>query len=258
MDNRAKKRLVDENIRLCKFGVYKKLTGPKSTKKFYDDNFNIAPPFEFCTVDTSMSHPLDTAYEYLCKGFKPIVVNLVSPEYTYEGTYSFTGFHDEMIYFRTNISLFLEGFSLFPLADSESLYTPTVHIIRNSDLMVLHTDEAAKCKLSLITSALRSNPPLVKSNLNIEDYHNTKYLLETIFQTAYNAQNDVLILPDFGCVHDKYPIDDIIDLINGCIYKYGHLFKYVIVSIFVSSQATMGYFNKFKSKLVKPQDFLHD
>ena len=44
-----------ENLRWCKFGIYKTLPIAKTQKNFYSYNLTIAPPYEYCTVDVQIS-----------------------------------------------------------------------------------------------------------------------------------------------------------------------------------------------------------
>src|SRR5438093_189454 len=83
------------------------------------------------------------------------------------------------------------------------------------NLQLLHQSQVSR--LSVITAAPKKSPPLVEGSLNTDDYSTTTQLIEAIFQTAYLGGNNVLVLGDFGFA-DGYPVDDIVDIVNGCIY----------------------------------------
>jgi len=256
MDIRTKKRLIQDNIFACKYGIYKGLSVGRTQKNFFNYNVNMAPPCEYCNVDVRNTHILDTAYSYLCKGFKPVILNIVSDEYNGGNIYQADGFSDELIFFRTNINQTTSGFNLYPVSGSEVTYAPIVHIIRNDNLQLLHPSQISK--ISVITASLKKNPKLIDGHINIDDYSISNQCMESIFQTAFKANHDVLILNDFGCISDNYPVDDVIDMINSCIYKYGHLFKYVVVSIHVVNQGTMSYFTRMNTKIIRPQIYLSE
>jgi hypothetical protein len=256
MDIRNKKHLIQQNIYYCKFGIYKALPISKSQKNFFNCNLSIAPPYEYCNVDVKSIHAFDTAYEYVRSGYKPAVLNLVSQDFSGDNMNSCDGFKDEFVFIRSNINQTLTGFNLFPLKGTEVVYAPIVHIIRNDSMQMLHPTQIYK--VSVVTASLKKDPILVSGSINFDDYTSTAQLLETIFQTAHLGGNDVLILNDFGCINDNYPVDDVIDLMNGCIYKYGHLFKHVVVSVYVTSQASMGYFSKINAGIVRPQSFFNE
>jgi hypothetical protein len=256
MDIRTKKNMISQNILFCKYKIYKTLPVGKTQKNFYNYNFNMAPPYEYCSVDVKPIHILDTAYEYVQNGCNPAILNLVTQEFSGDNINSCEGFRDELIFIRTNINQTINGFGLFPLTGTEVAYAPSVHIIRNDNMQLLHPNYVRK--ISVITAALKKDPPLINDNLNLDDYIATSQLLEVIFQTAHLGGNDVLILNDVGCITNGYPVDDIIDMINGCIYKYGHLFKHVVVSVHVFNQSAMGYYSKMEARLVRPQNFLNE
>lgn len=256
MDIRTKKHLISQNILYCKFGIYKTLPIGKTQKNFFSYNFNIAPPYEYCTVDVKSIHILDTAYDYVQNNYNPVILNLVTDDFTGENINSCEGFKDELTFMRTNINQTINGFNLFPLKGTEVIYTPMVHIIRNDNMQILHPSYVRK--ISVITAALKKDPQMINDNLNLDDYTTTSQLLEVIFQTAHLGGNDVIILNDIGCITNNYPVNDIVDMINGCIYKYGHLFKHIVVSIHVINQAAMGYYAKINARIVRPQAFLNE
>src|SRR5690606_27308072 len=72
------------------------------------------------------------------------------------------------------------------------------------------------------------------------DYETLKQIYENIFQTGIRFGYEIIILSDFV----KFPIEDVVCIINGCIYNYGHLFKQIIVT---TDRKEMD------DKLVKPQ-----
>lgn len=258
-DFRIKKNMIRENILACKFGIYKNLTTVRSIKCFYNDNYNIAPPFEYATVEIKMQHPIDVAYSFLKIGFKPVIINFVSYEFTGGNIESNDGIKDEMMNIRTSFNKTinpLNSLNLFPLKDSEVIYAPIVYIIRNSNLQLIYPTQV--CNISMITAPIKKEPELMQNNLSTSDYILIKQTIETIFQTANAANNDVIILNDCGVISCNYPIDDIIDIINSCIYKYGHLFKFILIAIFANRQNAIGYCNKFDTSLIKPQTLLEE
>lgn len=256
MDIRVKKQLVQSNIYNCKFGMYKILPIGKTQKNFYSFNFALAPPYEYCNVEVKPIHILETSYEYVKQGFKTVMLTLVDSEFTMNNNNAFEYFRDEQIFFRTNINAALLGFNLLPVKGTEALYSPIIHIIRNDNMQLLRPSDVVK--VAIITASLKRNPVLIADHINLDDYMTTVQLLETIFQTAHLAGNEVLVLNDFGCISDGYPVNDVIDIINGCIYKYGHLFRHIVIAINVTSQATMGYYSKINDGIVRPQAFLNE
>jgi hypothetical protein len=256
MNQRLKKSLVQQNIYTCKYGIYKSLTVPKSQKNFFNDNFIIAPPYKYCDVHIISNHSLNIAYNYSSKGFTPVVINIVKPDFNASNLDACEGFKDELMNIRTNFNKTLNIFDLFPVHETATVYAPKVYVIRDDNMQNIHP--SLLHKISMITCSLKNNPTLINNNLIPEEYQNLKKLIETIFQTAKLGNNDTIVLNDFGCMTDNYPIEDIIDIINICICKYGHLFKNIIIGIPIKDQSSHGFFNKFNTDLIKPQNYYNE
>jgi hypothetical protein len=68
--------------------------------------------------------------------------------------------------------------------------------------------------------------------MNVKDYMNTLAKIETVFQTAILYGHKILILTPYGLEDvDSNPIEDSIKIFNYCIYKYGHKFDHIILSV---------------------------
>jgi hypothetical protein len=265
MDLRVKKYLVQQNIYNCKFGIYQNFPTLKSQKNFYNENFKLAPPYEYANVSIKTNHPIDVAYEFTKIGNKPVIINTVSPNFEGTNLDSCEGFKDPLINIRTSFNKTLNSFNLYPIKGTEVVYAPQVYIIRNESMQGIHPGQIGK--ISIITAPLDDEIELkplksskIKSDMHFkfDDYIQTSQLMETIFQTALLGGNDTIIFNDFGCKTNNYPIDDIIDMFNSCIYKYGHMFKNIIIATAVSNQIDMGYTAKFNEKIIYPQKYIQE
>ena len=256
MNKSMKRSLIDQNVQLCKIGMYKNLPIKKTLRNVYNECFHIDPPYEYAAVDVSQNHVLDVAYEFCVNGFKPVILNIVDPQYTGGNMTSTEGFKDEIIFVRTNINLTVLDYGLYPLKGTEVTYAPMVHVIRNNNnLHVLPPNQIFR--ISVISTSLIKCRKYGELS-DVEDYIKSNHLMEAIFQTAKIGGNDVLILNDFGCVSGEYSIDDVVYMINNSIYKYGHLFKHIIVAIHVNNDNAMGYYNKITNGIVRPQIYLNE
>ena len=74
-DNRVKKYMMQQNIYACKFGIFQDLPVMKSQKSFYNDDFNIAPPYEYGNVLVNTKHSIDVANEYAQKVVDVAIAN---------------------------------------------------------------------------------------------------------------------------------------------------------------------------------------
>lgn len=165
MDLRSKKKYIQENNYACKYGVYKNFSVMKSQKLFFNENFTISPPYEYANVIVNTKHPIDVAYEFTKIGNKPVVVNTITPEFSGTDLDSCDGFLDYLMNIRTSFRKTINSFNLFPIKETEVVYAPIVHVIRNDAMRLLHPAQVGK--ISMITVAL-------ESDLELKPYKNSK------------------------------------------------------------------------------------
>ena len=256
MDLKQRKIFIQQNTYGCKFGIYQKLPIMKSQKNFYNENFNVAPPYEYCSVTVRHSHPIDIAYEFSQMGDKPVVVNTVSSDFNASNLDACEGFKDYNMNLRTSFVKTVNALNLFPLNGLEVVYAPRVYIIRDDVMNPIPVPNVGK--MSMITVSLIDELKLQKKHFQIDDYVKVSQIIETIFQTAIIGGNDVLIFNDIGCKTNNYPVEDVVDIINGCIYKYGHMFKHVVIGLFVRNQAELGYNSYFNEHIIHPQKYIQE
>src|SRR5437868_12488549 len=113
MDLRVRKYLVQQNIYTCKFGVYQNFPIMKSQKNFYNENFNISPPYTYANVVINTKHPIDVAYDFTKIGNKPAIVNTVTRDFSGTNLDSCEGFLDPFMNIRTSFNKTVNSFNLF-------------------------------------------------------------------------------------------------------------------------------------------------
>jgi hypothetical protein len=189
--------------------------------------------------------------------------------------------YDEILNLRSNFQCISKHNNNFPIKSNEVYYTKEVLIIRDEQLNAI-TDFNNMFIIPFITilsnnenytylaykynnSDNDSNDDSdtdtdknIKKTFTLKTYSHFKEKIELIFQTAHKAENDIIIFNDFGCLIDELPINDIIDIFNLCILKYGHLFKQIIFALNVYTQKGEEIFNIFNNKILKPQDIVLD
>jgi len=253
MDPRKKKFLVKETLYLCRMGIYRNLTIYKPQKNYYSDSLKFDPPHEYCIVQVKREHSLDIAYEYFKKGMRPIVINGIDENFDKESSVvnSCEGFIDPMMNIRTSFNAIVKEFDLFPLQDYDVIYMPMTYIIRNESLH--NVDINVVGKVSMITVLINKI-----ETMTFDEYDTISKKIETIFQTACLGNNDVLILNDLGCKTNKFPVEDLIDLLNYNIYKYGHLFKHIIIGADVKSKSDEIFYEKISKNIIYPQKYIDE
>lgn len=258
-DNRVKKYMMQQNIYACKFGIFQDLPVMKSQKSFYNDDFNIAPPYEYGNVLVNTKHSIDVANEYAQNGLNPVVVNTVSKDFTGNNLDMSEGILDAYINIRTSFNKTLNTYGLYPLNDGV-VYAQNVYIIRDDAMQFVKKEQVKK--ISMITVSLDKDieyeTVINEKHFPVDKYIEISQMIETIFQTAIVGKNDTIIFDDFGCKTYNYPINNIISMLNTSIYKYGHLVKNIVVAINVSNHNEMGYSTKFNENLVHPQVYIQE
>ena len=283
MDTKLKKSIVMQNNYICKFGPLQNKTNYTSYKNLFNEEYSVGTPLSFCDVFVLKIHPLTIAREFVNCKLNPVIVNLVGEKYTEHNIENLEGVYDEILNLRTNFQCISRQNNNFPPKENEVIYTPQVMVIRDellnvalnsiftvsfltvtskkSDYEILAYKEKSDDESSDSDSESTENSE-DKDNINtifsVDTYLNFKNKLELVFQTAHFAGNNVLIFNDFGCIADELPIDDLIDIFNSCILKYGHLFKQIVFAIYVRTPLEQIVHDKFLEKIFKPQDVLNN
>jgi hypothetical protein len=254
MNIKVKKALLLQNNSQCKYGYYKNFQMVPPIKNYYDGKFNLYEPVNFCDVLVKHIHPLLFIKDLKMAGHNPVIVSTVSNEFDGSNIDTLDGFNDDLIITRTNFCKTVPSHS-YPLHGPEVIYTSHLGIIRDDTMTFVNPNQLIS--FSHIVISPIENPTLSKKKLKLDDYIFTRELIETIFQTAYLGKNDILILNDFGCKYNKIPLQDIIDLYNYNILKYGHLFKYIIISIPLLEQSDQQLYMLFDKEIIKPQNLVN-
>ena len=248
-----KKNLVSDNMKYCNIGPLKNLPLGRPIKNNYNNNFCFGETDFFADVYIVKDiHAISLAKEYMLKHFNPIILNTVTKEFDGNNIPSSQGILDDIINVRTNF--YKTSANYYPLKYSEVIYSPCITVIRN-DSFVINPPEFFR--INLITATPVNSPKLEDGMLNLEDYIVTKETIENIFQTAAQTNHDVLILNDFGCVSEKIPVNELVDIFNLCILHYGSLFKTIIFSIQAITPAQEAIYYYFLKNIIKTQELVN-
>ncbi len=274
MDTKFKKNIVLQNNYICKFGYLQNKTNYTSYKNHYNEEYNVGMPIKFCDVFILKIHSLIIAKEFYNCNLNPVIINLVGEKYSEHNIENLEDVYDEILNLRTNFQCISRQNNNFPPKDNEVIYTPQVIILR--DELLNPTQNIFTVSFITITSKpetyeiikyketdddddseLTEDENNIKRIFSVDTYLQFKNKLELIFQTAHYAGNQVLIFNDFGCLKDNLPIDDIIDIFNSLILKYGHLFKEIIFALNIRTPNELLLYNEFLNKIIKPQNIIN-
>lgn len=253
-----KKSIITQNIWLCEYGILKNLPVTKTVKNNFNNNLLLQEGNNFCDVIVNNISAITIARELILNKMNPIILNLVTEEFTGSNMTNPNGIIDDTLYLITNYYKSNINSGHYPLNNTEITLTPNVIVFRNENYSFLNSKEYFK--IDIITASPIYEPKLEEKDgikyYNFDDYLSTKELIENIFQTAYQTNHDALILNDLGCNHFKHPIGDLVDIINLCILKYGSLLKYVFFSIPIKHESDLAIFAYFSKQIIKPQDLV--
>jgi hypothetical protein len=227
-------------------------------------------PMGICEVLVVNDHILDVVEQYSEKGrdyektknngMNPITVNVVGREFNGTNFEMNEEMRDELFNIRTTYSNNFSNTKFFPLKKDECTYLKIVSVIRpsfpmpNSFLphhLTFRTALVTIAPIKVNTKNYIRGSNILDGKMNPNDFVDTLTLTECIFQLAILKQHPVLILPPFGHNDiDNNPVDDVIKIYNYCIYKYGHVFKKIIIAIpkFYPKEIL----NKYQEKIVNP------
>lgn len=233
-------------------------------------------PMGICEVNVVSDHILDVVEQCADKGkdyektrnnkMNPITVNVVGREFNGTNLETNEEIRDELFNIRTTYCNNFSNAKFFPLKKDECTYLKIVTVIRpsfpmpNSFLPHHETFRTALVTIAPIKvnpSSYLSGSTYLDGKMRPNDFVDTLTTIECIFQLAINKQHPVLILPPFGHNDiDNNPVDDIIKIYNYCIYKYGHIFKKIIIAIpkFYPKEIL----NKYQENIINPMSMVSE
>lgn len=273
---RDKNFLANQTMAQSIAGAYAAFFKPSHVQFSFIKTFEPPIPMGICEVKVVSDHILDVVEHYSEKGndyektrnngMNPVTVNVVGRDFMGINLGTNEEMRDELVNIRTTYSNSFSNTKAFPLKKDECTYLKIVTIIRqsfpmpNSFLPFPQTFRTA-----LITIApIQADPATYIDGENYldgkmcaNDFVDTLTTIECIFQLAIWKQHPVLILPPFGHNDiDNNPVDDIIKIYNYCIYKYGHMFKKIIIAIpkFYPKEIL----SRYQEKIVNPIELVVD
>lgn len=244
MDTKSKNDIISENIYKCRYGFLQSIIVDKSVKIKYDNNFLLRDFTDYTDVHVKSVHSLILVKELIKKN--PVIVNIVSSEF--DG--SALSLFDDFLAMKTNFCQCISS-ELFPISKN-IIYTPFISIIRDEEFKI---NIKSIVTSAMITASLVVNPRIIeKKYMNLTDHTNTIEIIETIFQTCIKAGHDTIIFGNLACKYNKIPFEDIVDILNLSILKYGGSFKYIYFAIPRIDQFDALQYDYFFKKIIRPQE----
>lgn len=256
MDNNSKKNLFWKNKNLCSYGAFEKVPIQISQTCDFNERFSESPPQNnnISFVETMPCHGLSIAKKAFESGYKPVVVNIVDTSFNGGNMDIGEGVFDDIFYLSTNFYKTLNANKLYPIKHDRVIYAKLVLVFRDENLDMLPKPFLT----SIITCSAFNDVKRIDDKLPNNEYINTQKTIECIFQTAFAAGHDMLILNDFLTRSGNYPYKDIVEIYNACILKYVSLFKLIVVAFPVKSRIDSKLMEYFAESIIKPQTILQE
>lgn len=258
IDKRNKKIIMNQNA-LQSRSMYKVCIPPRAIKYNYYNNYNTGQANNICNVYVINSYSVDVVSEFCNKGYGsgykdnyvPSVMCTVGERFMGSNLLDSEDVRDEMFNLRTNFNVSVMQHNPYPIKDSECVFNRFITCIRNNNLQFLSMQQIY-IFAGIVTPTIHKPRLLDKEKMMTKDFTKVLSTIESVFQVAHDNRCNLLILTPFGHNEDDIPQEDIVKIYNSCIYKYGHLFKYIIISIAPWEDKQL--FELFDKNIIKPQE----
>lgn len=246
MDSMIKNQFTRENVYETVYGnLSKVLVIGNSARTKYNNNFSLDETSKYTDIFIKSVDPLLIIKDVIKKN--PVMVNIVNPDFDGKQEY----LYDDFLATRTNFAQAVKK-ELFPIIKNSIIYTSRVTIIRDTNFKI---NINTLITFPLITAPLCVNPKCVNENyLNFADHCNTIETIESIFQTCIITGHNVIVFNNLGCKYNKIPFDDLVDIINLSILKYGTKFSEIYFTIPIFDSFDEQQYKFFLNKIIKPNE----
>lgn len=262
VDKSSKRSLINHNLNQARVGWFKNFAKSDSLSIPYAA-CDPGKANNICNVKVMYEHALDCAEPYSEIGaqsftkenkLNPAVLNVVSRDFTGDNFESSEEMRDEMMNIRTTFCVNPIKHGIYPVKEQQCVHTPYVNVIRPKNPMQLLPWN--KCyRVGFITTSPIHQEGIIRK-MTSSDYVKTCTIIENVFQVAIGLGHKVLILTPFGHEEDNNPIDDIIQIYNFCIMKYGHKLHSIIIAIppYYPKELYM----KYTQDIIKPNEIVQE
>jgi hypothetical protein len=262
VDKSSKRTLINMNLNQSRAGFFKNFAKCDSLSIPYSP-CDPGKTNAICTVKVIYEHALDVAEQYAEIGaqtftkenkLNPVVVNIVGRDFTGDNYESSEEMRDEMMNIRTTFCSNPVKTGIFPVREQHCVHTPYVNVIRPKNPGSLLPWNMCY-RVGFITVSPIPQGGVIRK-MSSSDFVKTCTIVENIFQIAIGLGHKVLILTPFGHEEDNNPIDDIIQIYNFCIMKYGHKLNSIIIAI--PQYYPKELHAKYLHEIIKPNEIVQE
>jgi len=139
---------------------------------------------------------------------------------------------------------------IYPLKLNEIVFTSNVKILKDENYNKINKSFIKE--FDMLAVAAIKNPKLINNKFSYEDRNITYRKIESIFKFAILYNYEIIILGALGCGAYHNPVEEIIEIFNECIIKYGNNFKKIIFSVYSQRDRIIpNNFNLFNNLIIK-------
>jgi len=254
MDQKSKKSVFQQNKKLFEYVYIRNIKFVRPVKYIYnnflEDKFKNTTFDKYAIVDVIFGDMLDVTKQMVDNGMNPIIVTTIDK--TFDGMNIEIGanIYDDQLLLRSNYYKTLSSSDILPINDTDTIYTQLVFVARDANFNQSYNGFYT----SVATSVISKQETLIEGNLGSKTFISTLQKMRTIFQLAYINGHNTVILPIVGS-ECNYPIENIISIYNSCILEFGHLFKFIVVTI-PKILNTQGIYMYVTSNIIKPHTYV--
>ena len=134
LDIRFKRSIMNQSLYQSSCGLFKEIPLFKTMTFNYVNTFNPGVPDNICEVEVINEHPIDIAEQYVEKGLQitkvnglnPIILNVVTKDFSGSNIESLENVKDELLFMRTNLSRAMITPTAYPLKETSCSYVSRV------------------------------------------------------------------------------------------------------------------------------------
>lgn len=158
-----------------------------------------------------------------CQFERILILNMANAEVPGGGYLHGAVAQEEDLFRKTNLFRTLTD-NLYPMMDDEIIYSPTVHVLRDSKWKALSVPRT----VSFVSMAAICNPQLSEFGMfSYSDYETTYQKIRTIFYVAAFYGFEHLILGALGCGAFRNPPEQVAEIFAKVLKEFNGCFRTV-------------------------------
>ncbi len=199
-------------------------------------------------IEVRNEDSLDMAMRY--RSEEVLVLNMASKWKPGGGVCMGSTAQEEVIFRRTN-AFMTHPKMWYPLKDSENIYSPEVHIVRDSSCDFLSKKD--RVTVSMLAVHAIQHPQVCHGSIQkysrSDDYELMTKKIESIFKIGILQKKKILVLGALGCGAYENPVDEVLLIFEKALQKYGKYFDKIGFAVLANNTTGMENYQKFKKKL---------